>query len=204
MSGFIHEEIQRVVRVLSRRTKNNHVLIGKPGVGKITVVEGLSQRNVRGDVPSNLYDEVDEADVMVILFIKEIHLVLEGSLRRIDATILEENRKYVEQDVAAERRFQQVYVTEPSVLDTINIPQGLKDRYEGHHGVRIQERALANAAQLSSRYITGKYFSDNTINFIDEICANVQPGSQPEEIDNLESTRMQLKIELHAREKEKH
>ncbi|KAL8111303.1 hypothetical protein AgCh_019136 [Apium graveolens] len=127
----------------------------------------------------------------------------EGSLRRIDATILEENRKYVEQDVAAERRFQQVYVIEPCVLDTINIPQGLKDRFEGHHGVRIQERALANAAQLSSRYITGKHFSDNTIDLIDEICANVQPGSQPEEIDNVESTRMQLKIELHALEKEK-
>ncbi|KAL1823530.1 chaperone protein ClpB1 [Daucus carota subsp. sativus] len=249
------EEIRRVVRILSRRTKNNPVLIGEPGVGKTAVVEGLAQRIVRGDVPSNLSDvrlialdmgalvagakyrgefeerlksvlkEVEDADGKVILFIDEIHLVLgagraegsmdaanlfkpmlaRGQLRCIGATTLEEYRKYVEKDAAFERRFQQVYVAEPSVLDTINILRGLKERYEGHHGVRIQDRALVNAAQLSSRYITGRHLPDKAIDLIDEACANVrvQLDSQPEEIDNLERKRMQLEIELHALEKEK-
>ncbi|KAL5544595.1 hypothetical protein UlMin_008379 [Ulmus minor] len=237
------EEIRRVVRILSRRTKNNPVLIGEPGVGKTAVVEGLAKRIVRGDIPSNLADvrlialdmgalvagakyrgefedrlkavlkEVEEAEGKVILFIDEIHLVLgagrtegsmdaanlfkpmlaRGQLRCIGATTLEEYRKYVEKDAAFERRFQQVFVAEPSVPDTVCILRGLKEKYEGHHGVRILDRALVVAAQLSSRYITGCHLPDKAIDVVDEACANVRVWL--EEIDNPERKRMQLEVE---------
>ncbi|KAA3456712.1 Chaperone ClpB1-like protein [Gossypium australe] len=213
------EEIRRVIRILRRRTKNNPVLIGEPAVGKTVVVEGLAQRIVWGDVPSNLANvrlvalgmgaliaganrgeleerlqavlkEVEEAEGKVILFIDEIHLVLGAGRTEgcwcIGATTLEEHRKYVEKDAAFERRFQQVYVAEPSVPNTISILQGLTENYEGHHGVRIQDRALVIVAQLSSQYIT-----------------ELQLDSQPDEIDKHERKRMQLEVELHALEKEK-
>ncbi|WJX81176.1 Chaperone protein ClpB1 [Trifolium repens] len=242
------EEIRRVVWILSKRTKNNLVVIGEPGVGKTAIVEGLAQKIVRGDVPSNLADvrlialdmgalvagtrlrgqfeewlkavleEVEDADGKVIVFIDEIHrcsgsmdaanlfksMLACGQLRCIGATTLDEYRKYVEKDAAFERRFQQVYVSEPSVPDTISILRGLKEKYEGHHGVRIQDRAIVVAAQLSSRYITGRRLPDKAIDLIDEACANVrvQLDSQPEEIDNLERKSMQLEVELHALEKE--
>ncbi|KAL3748579.1 hypothetical protein ACJRO7_009763 [Eucalyptus globulus] len=230
------------MRILSRRTKNNPVLIGEPGVGKTAVVEGLAQRIAKGDVPSNLADvRVVALDMgalvagttyrgqfeewKVILFIDEIHIVLgagqtqgsmdaanlfkpmlaRGQLRCIGAMTLEEYRKYVEKDAAFERRFQQVYVAEPSIADTISILRGLKEKYEGHHGVRIQERARVVAALLSSRYISGRHLLDKAIDLVDEACANVrvQLDSQPEEIENLERKRVQLEIELHALEKEK-
>jgi len=238
------EEIRRVIRVLSRRTKNNPVLIGEPGVGKTAIVEGLAQRIVRKDVPKNLeckifsldmgaliagakyrgefeerlkavLKEVKESPTPIIMFIDEIHLVLgagktdgamdaanllkpmlaRGELRCIGATTLDEYKKYVEKDAAFERRFQQVYVGEPSVADTISILRGLKEKYETHHGVRIADSALVVAAQLAHRYITNRFLPDKAIDLVDEACANtrVQLDSQPEIIDQLERKKINIR-----------
>tara|TARA_R110002050_G_scaffold217218_4_gene353274 strand:- start:391 stop:2316 length:1926 start_codon:yes stop_codon:yes gene_type:complete len=248
------DEIRRVIRVLSRRTKNNPVLIGEPGVGKTAIVEGLAQRIVRGDVPQNLecklisldmgslvagakfrgefeerlkavLNEVKEAEGKIILFIDEIHLVLgagqggegamdaanllkpmlaRGQLRCIGATTLKEYRQHVEKDAAFERRFQQVYVGEPSIPDAISILRGIKDRYESHHGVRVTDAALVAAVKLSSRYISQRKLPDKAIDLVDEACANtrVQLDSQPEAIDQLERQKLQLEVEETALSKE--
>eukprot|EP00123_Amoebidium_parasiticum_P020152 comp43324_c0_seq1/m.47472 comp43324_c0_seq1/g.47472 ORF comp43324_c0_seq1/g.47472 comp43324_c0_seq1/m.47472 type:complete len:725 (-) comp43324_c0_seq1:166-2340(-) len=248
------EEIRHVIRVLARRTKNNPVLIGEPGVGKTSIVEGLAQRIVAGDVPQTLrckvysldlgaliagakyrgefeerlkgvLKQVEEADGGIILFIDEMHMLLgagktdgamdaanllkpllaRGKLRCIGATTLTEYKKYVEKDPAFERRFQQVYVGEPSVIDTISILRGLKEKYEHHHGVRIADAALVAAAQLSSRFISGRFQPDKSIDLVDEACAKVrvQLDSQPEIIDKLERQRLQLEIEQTALAQEK-
>lgn len=247
------DEIRRVIRVLSRRTKNNPVLIGEPGVGKTAVVEGLAQRIVRKDVPINLQcqlfsldmgalvagakyrgefeerlkavlKEVKDSEEGIILFIDEIHLVLgagktdgamdaanllkpmlaRGELRCIGATTLDEYRQHVEKDAAFERRFQQVRVGEPSVPDTVSILRGIKERYEQHHGVRISDSALVAAANLSNRYITGRFLPDKAIDLVDEASASlrVQLDSQPEVIDQLERQLLQLEVESKALEKE--
>lgn len=247
------EEIRRVVQVLSRRTKNNPVLIGPPGVGKTAIVEGLALRIAQGDVPEGLkcrlfsldmgslvagakyqgdfeerlksvLKEVQDANGGIVLFIDEIHMVLgagkgsggmdaanllkpmlaRGELRCIGATTLEEYRKYVEKDAAFERRFQPVYVGEPSVLDTISILRGLKEKYELHHGVQIADPALVLAAQLAHRYIHGRFLPDKAIDLVDEACANtrVQLDSQPEEIDRLQRLHLRLEIEATALGKE--
>ncbi|KAL4440691.1 hypothetical protein ABPG77_000400 [Micractinium sp. CCAP 211/92] len=249
------EEIRRVIRVLCRRTKNNPVLIGEPGVGKTAIVEGLAQRVVKGDVPATLngvrlisldmgslvagakyrgefeerikavLKEVADAQGQVILFIDEIHLVLgagktegamdaanllkpmlaRGELRLIGATTLNEYREHVEKDAAFERRFQQVLVGEPSVPDTVQILRGLKERYAGHHGVQIADRALVVAAELADRYITNRFLPDKAIDLVDEACSNlqVQLESKPESIDVLERQLIRLQVEEKALEKEK-
>jgi ATP-dependent Clp protease ATP-binding subunit ClpB len=248
------EEIRRVVQVLSRRTKNNPVLIGEPGVGKTAIAEGLAQRIVAGDVPESLKDrrlvsldvgaliagtkyrgefedrlkavlrEISEAEGKIILFIDELHTIVgagaaegaadaanmlkpalaRGELRCIGATTLDEYRKHIEKDAALERRFQPVFVGEPSLQDTISILRGLKERYEVHHGVRIQDAALVAAATLSNRYITDRFLPDKAIDLVDEAASRVrvQIDSMPEDLDQLERKRIQLEVERQALKKE--
>src|SRR5438309_4732628 len=248
------EEIRRVIQVLSRRTKNNPVLIGEPGVGKTAIVEGLARRIVEGDVPEGLKNkrltaldlsamvagakyrgefeerlkavlkEIADSDGQIITFIDEMHTVVgagaaegamdagnmlkpmlaRGELRMIGATTLDEYRKYVEKDAALERRFQQVYVGEPSVDDTVAILRGLKERYEVHHGVRIQDSALVAAALLSDRYITGRQLPDKAIDLIDESASRlrIEIDSMPFEIDVVERRIRQIEIERAALAKE--
>lgn len=248
------EEIRRVVQVLSRRSKNNPILIGEPGVGKTAIAEGLALRVIAGDVPESLKNrrvvsldigsliagakyrgefedrlkavlrEVSEADGQVIVFIDELHTIVgagnaegsadaanmlkpalaRGELRCIGATTLDEYRKYVEGDAALARRFQPVFVGEPTVEDTVSILRGLKERYEVHHGVRIQDAALVSAATLSHRYITDRFLPDKAIDLVDEAASRVrvQIDSMPEELDQLERKRTQLEIEREALKKE--
>lgn len=249
------EEIRRTIQVLSRRTKNNPVLIGNPGVGKTAIVEGLAERIVSGDVPENLLKKkllsldmgalmagamfrgqfegrfkailkaVKDSDGQIILFIDELHtlvgagkgegsmdagnlikpMLARGELHCLGATTLDEYRQYIEKDPALARRFQPVYVDEPTVDDTISILRGLKEKYEGHHGVRISDAALVSAVRLSSRYITDRFLPDKAIDLIDEAAARVriEIASKPEKLDEVDRHLMQLKIEQQALKKEK-
>ncbi|MBE6179162.1 ATP-dependent chaperone ClpB [Staphylococcus xylosus] len=244
------EEIRNTVRILSRKTKNNPVLIGEPGVGKTAIVEGLAQRIVRKDVPESLLDktifeldlsalvagakyrgefeerlkavlkEVKDSDGRILLFIDEIHMLVgagktegamdagnmlkpmlaRGELHCIGATTLNEYREYIEKDSALERRFQKVNVSEPDVEDTISILRGLKERYEVYHGVRIQDKALVAAAELSDRYITDRFLPDKAIDLVDQACATIRTemGSNPTELDQVNRRVMQLEIEESA------
>ena len=248
------EEIRRVIKTLSRKTKNNPVLIGEPGVGKTAIIEGLARRIVQNDVPSSLKDKtifeldmgalvagakyrgefeerlkavlskIKESEGNIILFIDEIHLIVgagkadgaldagnmlkpmlaRGELHCIGATTLKEYREYIEKDSALERRFQKVLVTEPSVVDTISILRGIKDRFELHHGVTIQDNAIVAAANLSNRYITDRFLPDKAIDLIDEACASCKMAidSKPAILDDLDRKITQLKIEQMALKKE--
>jgi len=248
-------EIRSVIRILSRKTKNNPVLIGEPGVGKTAIVEGLAQRIVRGDVPEGLKEksiwaldmtalmagakyrgefeerlkavlhEIKESDGRIILFIDELHnivgagrtegstdagnmlkpMLARGELHCIGATTLDEHRKHIEKDAALERRFQPVIVDVPSVEDTISILRGLKDRFEVHHGVRIQDAALVSAAVLSDRYISDRFLPDKAIDLMDEACATIRTeiDSMPAELDEITRKVMRLEIEETALKKEK-
>ena len=249
------EEIRRVMQVLSRRTKNNPVLIGEPGVGKTAIVEGIAQRIVRGDVPESLkgkrvvsldmgalvagakfrgefedrlkavLKEVEGAAGQIILFIDEIHTIVgagaaegsmdaanllkpalaRGELRCIGATTLDEYRKRIEKDAALERRFQPVYVSQPTVPDTIAILRGLKERYEVHHGIRIQDAALVAAATLSDRYVTERFLPDKAIDLVDEAAAKIkmEVDSMPVEIDQVQRRITHLQIEEQALKRER-
>ncbi len=249
------EEIRRVMQVLSRRTKNNPVLIGEPGVGKTAIAEGIAQRIASGDVPESLKNkrlvaldlssmvagskyrgefedrlkavlkEVDAAEGTIIMFIDELHTLVgagaaegamdaanmlkpalaRGGLRAIGATTLDEYRKYIEKDAALERRFQPVMVSEPTVEDTIAILRGLKERYEVHHGIRIQDSALVAAGTLSNRYITDRFLPDKAIDLVDEAASKIKMeiDSMPFEIDQLERKLLQLKIEEQALKRER-
>lgn len=249
------DEIRRTIQVLSRRTKNNPVLIGNPGVGKTAIVEGLAERIVSGDVPENLLKKkllsldmgalmagamfrgqfegrfkailkaVKDSDGQIILFIDELHtlvgagkgegsmdagnllkpMLARGELHCLGATTLDEYRQYIEKDPALARRFQPVYVDEPTVDDTISILRGLKEKYEGHHGVRISDAALVSAVRLSNRYITDRFLPDKAIDLIDEAAARVriEIASKPEKLDEIDRHLMQLKIEQQALKKEK-
>ncbi len=249
------EEIRRVLQVLSRRTKNNPVLIGEPGVGKTAIAEGIAYRILTGDIPENLktkrivaidmgtlvagtqfrgqfeermkavLKEVQESNGEIILFIDELHTLVgagsaqgsmdaanilkpalaRGELHAIGATTLDEYKKHIEKDAALERRFQPVYVSEPSEEDTISILRGLKERYEVHHGVRITDAAIVAAAQLSNRYITDRFLPDKAIDLIDEAASKIriEIDSMPEELDNVERKIKQLEIEREALKREK-
>jgi ATP-dependent Clp protease ATP-binding subunit ClpB len=244
------EEIRNTIRILSRKTKNNPVLIGEPGVGKTAIVEGLAQRIVKRDVPESLLDktifeldlsalvagakyrgefeerlkavlkEVKDSEGRILLFIDEIHMLVgagktegamdagnmlkpmlaRGELHCIGATTLNEYRQYIEKDSALERRFQKVNVSEPDLEDTISILRGLKERYEVHHGVRIQDRAIVAAAELSDRYITDRFLPDKAIDLVDQACATIRTemGSNPTELDAVNRRVMQLEIEENA------
>lgn len=248
------DEIRRTIQILSRRTKNNPVLMGEPGVGKTAIAEGLAQRIVKGDVPESLHDrtlialdmgaliagakyrgefeerlkavlkEVTDSAGQIILFIDEIHTVVgagatqgamdagnllkpmlaRGELRCIGATTLDEYRKYIEKDAALERRFQQVYIDQPSVPDTISILRGLKDRYETHHNVKIADSALVAAATLSTRYISDRFLPDKAIDLVDEAAAKLkmEATSKPEELDEVDRKILQLEMEKLSLQKE--